>query len=329
MKIIAPIRSAEQYTPLVGSGAGELYGGIYSPEWGERYGERIEYNRRGNFGLAANFASYDELSQVLEWCARDGVDFYLTANAIFTSEYQSDILLEILRTYRRLGGTKVIVGDMQSLSLAKDTGCEITVSSCAGIYNSLTAKAFCDMGAKRLILPRSISVGDISPMRDLCPEDTEFEVFILNTMCKYSDSFCRSLHNTDFNSFCAFYDSHSKSYIDCDGCEICGKDAVQMQSASFFYRQLNTGNCSLGCGLCAVWDLLAAGVESIKIVGRLLDTNLLARQVELCRQNIETALSCTSREEYFERMTTPHQVMDSDICSRGYRCYYRDIRRTV
>lgn len=329
MKIIAPIRSAEQYAPLVRGGARELYGGIYSAEWGERYGELIEYNRRGSFGKAANFISFEELAQLLEWCSRDGVDFYLTANAIFLSHSQSDILEDMLRRYRQCGGSKVIVGDMQTLLLARDAGCEVAVSSCAGIYNSLTAKAFCDMGAKRLILPRSIDVSDIAPMRTLCPEGTEFEVFIMNTMCKYSDSFCRTLHNTSCGALCAFYDRRAKSYIDAQGNEICGKDAMQMQSASFFYRQLYTGNCSLGCGQCAIWDLVRAGVESVKIVGRLLDTTLLTRQIELTARNIELAQQVGSREEYFIKMEDSRQVVDADICSRGYRCYYRDIRRTV
>ena len=327
MKIIAPIRNKEQYDLLIESGADELYGGIYYSEWINRYGDMIEYNRRGNFGKQANFNSFEELKEVLEKCKRDGVKFFLTANAIFNSSLQKEVLLNIFREYTVCGGKYVIVSDYQGLEAAMETGCKVTISSCAGIYNASSARFWYECGADRLILPRGTDVDTVDTVRKALPESCGLEVFIMNTMCKYSDSMCRSLHNTKSGALCSFYDHSSKSYIGFNGGEIVGMEAATMQSASFFYKQLYSGNCSLGCGQCAIWDLLKTGVDSLKIVGRLLDSNLLASHIELTRKNIVAAEASSSRKEYFERMGDVTDVTDPNICRNGYRCYYRDIRR--
>lgn len=327
IKIIAPIRNERQFDLLVRSGAGELYGGIYSNKWAAEYGEMIEFNRRGSFGRKANIASFDELARILELCNDSDIPFYLTMNAIFISEWQTTLIQEILNEYKKCGGQKVIVSDPTVMRIALEKGCEITTSSCIGIYNSATAKFWVDAGARRLILPRNIEVEDIAVIKEVCPSDTEVEVFIMNTMCKYSDSMCRSLHNTEYGAFCSFYDHRKKSYISTSGDEIIGKDASSLLTHSFLYSQLYTGNCSLGCGQCALWDLIQVGIDSLKIVGRLLDQDLLAKQICLTANNIKIAKSCSSRKEYLMCMKTPAEVMSPGICRNGYNCYYRSIRR--
>lgn len=329
MKIIAPIRNKDQYEPLVRNGASELYGSLYSVDWFVRYGEMIEYNRRGNFGKQANFTSFADMAKVLEWCERDDVTFFLTVNAIFLSVFQTDTLRSILSEYVKGGGSRVIVSDMQAMKVAQEEGCKITVSSCAGIYNGASAAFWCGMGAERIILPRSADITSLPYIMAECPDGTESEVFIMNTMCKYSDSMCRSFHNSEKGALCHFYDDAPKKYFNADCEELRGRNMESMLRNSFFYRQLFSGNCSLGCGQCAVWDLMRARVNSVKIVGRLLDTGLLARQVALTKRNIGIAEMSQSREEYMARMEDPRAVLDADLCSRGYRCYYRDVRRMV
>lgn len=327
MNIIAPIRRVEQYEPLVKSGANELYGGVWSSEWIKRYGKMIEYNRRGNFGEQANFTSFEELENMLQKCRRDGIEFFLTANSIFNSSTQSETLRDIFREYIACGGKNVIVSDYQTLDTAAKEGCKIVISSCAGIYNASSARFWYNLGAERLILPRTIDVSTIVAIRNALPESVLLEAFIMNTMCKYSDSMCRSLHNTKSGALCSFYDHSSKSYIGPDGEEIQGLEASKMQTASFFYKQLYSGNCSLGCGQCAVWDLINSGIFSFKIVGRLLNTDILTQHIKLTRNNINNAVSSSSREEYFRKMQDVTKIVDPDICRNGYRCYYRDIRR--
>lgn len=327
MKIIAPIRNAEQYSALTGNGAAELYGGLFMPEWYERYGDILEYNRRGNFGKQANFTSIEELRTVLEMCRKDHIDFYLTCNAIFLSSFQRDLLDHLFTSYAAIGGKHVIVSDAEALSAALKAGCSVTVSSCADIYNVYSARFWYEAGARRLILPRNTDTETIAEIRRVLPRDCELEVFIMNSICKYSDGMCRSLHNTKAGALCSFYDNGRKSYIGKDGNEITGRMASPMQAESFFYQQLYAGNSPHGCGQCAIWDLMNAGVDSLKIVGRLLHTNYLEKTIRLTMQNMKTAENASSRKEYFEKMQTGEELLDQNLCRNGYRCYYREIRR--
>ncbi len=324
MNIIAPIRNADQYDTLVSSGAEELFGGVLDHDWSGQYGSMIEYNRRGNFSAQANFADYDALGEVVCRANRDHIPFYLTANAIGVVDSQIPALRQILRRYRQVGGRKVIVGNYLSLRLALEEGCQVTVSSCAGIYNRGTARFWQDAGAERLIFPRAVSLDTIRAIRKECGPEMELEVFMMNSGCKFSDSMCRSLHNTQFGALCAYVDKRRKSYLDMDGAEITGYDAAAMENSGFFYRQLYTGNCSMGCGQCAMWDLAQAGIDSLKIVGRLMPTQTVAGCIRLTKKNSLIAEAAASREEYMAAMVSPETELQMQLCRNHTSCYYRE-----
>ena len=322
MKLIAPIRSLQQYPILKESGAQELYGGI----WLSESGRVSEYNRRGNFGEQANFTDFNELAQVIEYCCDDGIPFYLTMNAIYTPVAQKPLIRDILKHYRACGGKKVIVSNEDMLTLAREADCEITISSCAGISNRFSAEYWVKAGAERLILPRSVTFAQIRSFRQYLPANVEIETFMMNTMCKFSDSMCRSLHNTEYGALCAFIDHSQKKYVLLDGQELTGREAIPMCTNGYLYQQLYTGNKSFGCGHCALWELFQAGVDSVKIVGRLLDADVLANQIRLTRRNMQIAAECHSKDEYLHRMESVQRLMGNDICRNGFQCYYREAR---
>lgn len=325
MKIIAPIREAAQYEPLIENGAEELYGGVLDEQWNEKYGSWVEFNRRGNFSAQGNFRSYQELRQVIQKAAEDQIPFFLTMNAIGLTASQIPYLRDILRKYVDCGGHRVIVGNWLMLQLALEEDCEPTISSCAGIYNLETARFWEKAGAKRLILPRSISLSALRECMYGCGAHLEWEVFMMNSGCKFSDSMCRSLHNTSAGALCSFLDQRRKSYLDPAGNEITGRAVTEMKSDSFYYRQLYTGNCSIGCGQCAIWELLQLQTDSVKIVGRLMPTEQLIRCIKLTAQNISIAARSACKDQYLQEMTLPAVFLGQDICRNHSNCYYREI----
>lgn len=60
---------------------------------------------------------------------------------------------------------------------------EIHVSTQAGIVNFVTANEFYNMGAKRVVLARELSLEEIAEIRAKTPADLEIEAFVHGAMC--------------------------------------------------------------------------------------------------------------------------------------------------
>ena len=60
---------------------------------------------------------------------------------------------------------------------------EIHVSTQAGIVNYVTANEFYNMGAKRVVLARELSLEEIAEIRAKTPKDLEIECFVHGAMC--------------------------------------------------------------------------------------------------------------------------------------------------
>lgn len=60
---------------------------------------------------------------------------------------------------------------------------EIHVSTQAGIVNYVTANEFYNMGAKRVVLARELSLEEIAEIKAKTPKDLEIECFVHGAMC--------------------------------------------------------------------------------------------------------------------------------------------------
>ena len=79
----------------------------------------------------------------------------------------------------------VIVADLGLMSLIKKytPDMEIHMSTQTGIVNYITANELYNMGAKRIVLARELSLEEISEIRAKSPSDMEIEVFVHGAMC--------------------------------------------------------------------------------------------------------------------------------------------------
>ncbi len=79
-----------------------------------------------------------------------------------------DLLPDYLKYVSEIGVDALIIADMGVLSLAKkyapDT--EIHISTQAGIVNYQSANAFYEMGAKRIVTARELSLDEIKTIRE-------------------------------------------------------------------------------------------------------------------------------------------------------------------
>jgi len=120
------------------------------------------------FGMRASPANFDEIS--LETAVNKshsrGKKVYLTCN---TLPRNSEIphFEGFIKTAAAVGADAVIVADLGLLSLVKKyvPDMEIHMSTQVGIVNYVTANELYNMGAKRIVMARELSLEDIAEIR--------------------------------------------------------------------------------------------------------------------------------------------------------------------
>ena len=94
-------------------------------------------------------------------------------------------LPEHLEQLNDAGVDAVIVADLGAFTLAGKyaPNCKRHISTQASISNYVTANAWHDLGASRVILARELSLEEIRTIREKTPADLEIEAFVHGAMC--------------------------------------------------------------------------------------------------------------------------------------------------
>ncbi|MCL2403026.1 MAG: U32 family peptidase [Coriobacteriia bacterium] len=139
-----------------------------------------------SFGLrynAKNF-SIEELKQAVEYVHAQDKRLYLTVNALV---HESDLssLRGYLSAVRDTGVDALIVSDLGAAALVREISPEIAlhVSTQASVANSQSARMWFELGAKRIVAARELSLRELSELRKNMPEDMELEAFVHGAQC--------------------------------------------------------------------------------------------------------------------------------------------------
>lgn len=138
------------------------------------------------FGLRAFSGNFDEneLAEAVTLAHSMSKKIYVTVNIVaHNCDYVG--MKEYLEFLQKIGVDGIIVSDIGIMQLALNCApkLDLHVSTQANITNKYTAKFFCDMGAKRLVLARELSIEEIKEIRDFIPKDVEIETFVHGAMC--------------------------------------------------------------------------------------------------------------------------------------------------
>ncbi|MFQ6104196.1 MAG: U32 family peptidase [Candidatus Glassbacteria bacterium] len=330
MKITAPISKPYEVPILAKNGAGEFYCGLVVDEWIKRYDISVWINRRSPLG--ANLRSFEELGEVTEKAGEFDCPVYLTLNSHYYTDEQASFVLDLAREASLLGVDSFIVGDPGFVRTLSNAGFEgrIIVSTIGSVLSSETARFYGELGARRIILPRQLSIAEVERITRLCPH-LEFETFIYNDRCPFLESNCHTLHGLpNQDSFCHvdwIYD-----FIK-DEAEA-GESSESWAEHLKHYREWlwASSNCADSytltkvpngtCGLCAIPRFLAAGVSSVKIVGREAPDYRKILCVQTVARVLDKALA--GIDEADVKKAAIKLRNDEETCRRGYLCYYRD-----
>ncbi|MDO4494575.1 MAG: U32 family peptidase [Clostridiaceae bacterium] len=167
-ELLAPAGDSERLTAAVEFGADAVYIGS------DCFGMRT---------AAASFGG-EELKKACDYAHSKGVKVYLTCNTV---PRNSELCrLEAFFKFAEQSGVDAfIITDIGVMNLARKYApdVEIHISTQAGITNYAAAHAFYEMGAKRIVTAREISLEEIAEIRAKTPKELEIECFVHGAMC--------------------------------------------------------------------------------------------------------------------------------------------------
>lgn len=151
-----------------------------------RYGADAVYFGGRSFSLRAGAGGFSipEMREAVDWAHERNVRCHLTMN-IYPHQEDIDPLRSYLQEIRGIPLDAFIVSDPGMISLIRNVFPEtpLHLSTQANVTNELTAAFWHEMGIRRLILARELSLEEIRRIRDCVPADMELESFVHGAMC--------------------------------------------------------------------------------------------------------------------------------------------------
>ena len=232
------------------------------------YGADAVYLAGTDFGMrafAGNFSA-EELPKAVAFAHEHRVRVHVTINTM----PRNDEIVHLPAHLERLqeaGVDALIVADMGAFAMAGKYAprCERHISTQASIANYVTANAWYDLGAKRVILARELSLAEIREIREKTPSDLEIEAFVHGAMCvSYSGRCLLSNYMTgrDSNRGACAQPCRYQYYL--------MEEKRPGEYFPVFEDEKGTYimNSRDMCMIDHVADLMDAGLDSLKIEGR-------------------------------------------------------------
>lgn len=150
------------------------------------YGADAVYFGGQMFSLRAGAGGFtkEDMIEGLEFAHERGKKCYMTLN-IFAHNEDIKALTEYLHSIKELPIDAFLISDPGIMALIKDIipNAEIHLSTQANMTNYATANFWYNMGLKRLVLARELSLAEIEELMKNIPKDLEIEAFVHGAMC--------------------------------------------------------------------------------------------------------------------------------------------------
>ncbi len=168
LEVLSPAGDYERFKAAIDYGADAVYLG------GQAFSMRA---------APQNF-THETLKSAVEEAHAKNVKVYLTCNTL----PRNNEVPQFRQFIEEAVDSKVdavIVADLGLMALIKKYApdMEIHMSTQTGIVNYATANELYNMGAKRVVLARELSLDEIAEIRAKTPDDLDIEVFVHGAMC--------------------------------------------------------------------------------------------------------------------------------------------------
>ena len=279
MELLAPAGDMERLETALRFGADAVYLG----------GPKLQL-RSGNVGF-----SMEDLTRAAKRVHAAGKRLYVTVNA-FPNNAEVSEIGDYAQALRDAGADAAIVADLGAIAAIRRAvpSLEVHVSTQANCINYMAARAYYDMGATRVVLGREMTLDEIAVLRAKTPAALELEAFVHGAMCMaYSGRCMISAYLTD----------RSANRGGCaQPCRWSYHLMEEKRPGEFFPVEEDDrgmtilSSFDLNC-LDFLDQIMAAGVTSFKIEGRMKSPYYVATVVNAYRRRLDDILSGTATPE--------------------------------
>lgn len=128
--------------------------------------------------------TWETLKEAADLIHAKGKRMYVAVN-IFPYNEEIPLLGDYTRRLKDLGADALIVSDIGAIATIKEANpdIEIHLSTQANCMNYAAAKVYYQMGVKRIVLARELSIKQIAELRKNIPADLQLEAFVHGAMC--------------------------------------------------------------------------------------------------------------------------------------------------
>ena len=282
------------------------------------YGADAVYLGGKAFGLRAfggNFTN-EELQEAVDFAHKLGKKIYVTVN-IFP--HNSDIakLPAYLTFLNEIKVDAILVADLGVFTLAKEYApdVELHISTQANNTNWAAVNAWAELGVSRVVLAREMSLEEVKEIREKC--SVELEMFVHGAMCiSYSGRCLMSNYLTgrDANrGSCAQPCRWNYALVE-------EKRPGQYFPVLEDERGTYIFNSKDMCLLPYLPDVIASGVDSLKIEGRMKSVHYAASVVKAYREAIDSYFAAPEQFEVKKEWTEELDKVSHRAYTTGF--YY-------
>ena len=321
-ELLVPASSLEVLKVAVIYGADAVYIG------GEVYGLRAK---------AKNF-SKEDMIEGIRFAHEHGVKVYVTAN-ILAHNGDLEGVKEYFKELKEIKPDALIIADPAIFMLAKEIcpESERHVSTQANNTNYGTYKFWYDLGAKRVVSARELSLEEIKEIRANIPDDLEIETFIHGAMCiSYSGRCLLSNYFTgrDANQGACTHPCRWKYAVVEEQRPGEYLPVYENERGTYIFNSKDL------CMIEHIPDLLSSGIDSFKIEGRMKTALYVAtvartyrKAIDDCKESEDKYLAnldwykeqisaCTYRQFttgfFYGKPSEESQIYDNNTYNIGY-----------
>ena len=161
-------------------------GGMEQLRYALHFGADAVYLAGSDFGMRARADNFPgvELASAIAYAHARGAKAYVAANTLV---HQGDLAAfrEFAETLQGIGTDAAIVSDLAAIRSLRECApdVDIHISTQCSVVNADAARAYHEMGAKRVVLARELTLPEIAEIRANTPDDLELEAFVHGAMC--------------------------------------------------------------------------------------------------------------------------------------------------
>ena len=265
-----------------------------------RYGADAVYIGGEQYGLRAKAKNFsdEDMKEGIDYAHDRGKKVYITAN-ITAHDRDMDGVRDYFERLKDIGPDALIISDPGVFLMAREIcpGIDIHISTQANNVNSMTCKFWADLGAKRVVTARELSLAEIKGICEGTPDELEIETFVHGAMCISHSGRCLLSHyftGRDANLGACTHPCRWKYYVMEESRPGEYLPVEENERGTYIFNSKDL------CMIEHIPELLDAGIDSFKIEGRMKTALYVASVIRAYRQAIDDCMEDEKR--YRERL---------------------------